>query len=405
MRKRASSQASWSLLSKGVNSARVEAHVMRSALNQMISALDKNPQVKEAVYKLCGDNIAAIPKHLSNVERELDTTSYALISMGDAFYRQRLTHEDRELVDQASKFNPTPEPTIVRESKMRRMSSLAKSLEDAKNLIEDTIEFSDFDADIEPNFQMSRASLEVSFADTLEYDSFDIAHMVYENIIDRRGNCVIEGLSCSIIKDKIFLTLGSNKTASGDLYAIAENFIEESTDDAPEMLFKYKFIRGLNYLEVRFFDTERKPYRGAMDHEYITYTAADQAYYLWESYLFDRRGNSRVPGLAPQIKGGSIIFTPVGGVGGRRFASQRKIAARFFSASASPKEILRTLSKIEGVEDLDFDDGVVTFVMDKFENKNIETDVKAALRVFQGEVTFEKGNFTGLGMVHINDEA
>lgn len=397
MRKRASSQASWSLLSKGVNSARVEAHVMRSALNQMISALDKNPQVKEAVYKLCGDNLAAIPKHLSNVERELDTTSYALISMGDAFYRQRLTHEDRELVDQASKFNPTPEPTIVRESKMRRMSSLAKSLEDAKNLIEDTIEFSDFDADIKPNFQMSRASLEVSFADTLEYDSFDIAHMVYENIIDRRGNCVIKGLSCSIIKDKIFLTLGSNKTASS-LTSIAKSVLIEAIEASPKMKFNYQLDYLGDSMRVRFFDTE-SVFRGGED------TAEDQAYYLWDSYISRLRKELRADGIEVRVFGGSIIFTHAGGVGGRRFASQRKIAARFFSASASPKEILRTLSKIEGVEDLDFDDGVVTFVMDKFENKNIETDVKAALRVFQGEVTFEKGNFTGLGMVHINDEA
>ena len=111
MKKQSSSQAGWSLLTAGVSDARVEAHIVRLAVSQMIDALEDSP-LKEEFYKLCGDNLEAIPKHLSKMERSLDKTNYALITMGSDFYRQRLTHEDRESVDMASKYNPTPSQSV-----------------------------------------------------------------------------------------------------------------------------------------------------------------------------------------------------------------------------------------------------------------------------------------------------
>lgn len=134
MKKESSSQASWSILSEGVSSARVEAHIIRTHINQMIKAIKENPKAAELIYKLCGDNFEALPKHLSKLERSLDRTNYALISMGSDWYRQRLTHEDREMVDMAAKYNPTPFPSTSKQSDMYRQAAtnfeVAEWLED-----------------------------------------------------------------------------------------------------------------------------------------------------------------------------------------------------------------------------------------------------------------------------------
>jgi hypothetical protein len=126
MKKNSSSQASWSILSEGVSSARVEAHIIRSHVNQMVDAIKDNPKVADVIYKLCGDNFEALPRHLSKLERSLDRTNYALISMGGDWYRQRLTHEDREMVDMAAKYNPTPFPSTSKQSEndMYRASAI-----------------------------------------------------------------------------------------------------------------------------------------------------------------------------------------------------------------------------------------------------------------------------------------
>ena len=106
--KRASSQASWSILAGSVADARVEAYKLRIAVNQMVDALRESPAIEE-VHRLCGDSFLTIPDTLANIERNLDKTNYALITMGADFYRQRLPHRDRETVDIAAKFNPAPE--------------------------------------------------------------------------------------------------------------------------------------------------------------------------------------------------------------------------------------------------------------------------------------------------------
>lgn len=313
MDKRASSQASWSLLTEGVSGARVEAHLVRSSLNQILTALEDHPKVKEAMYRLCGDSFAAIPLHLSKLERGLDRTNYALITMGEAFYRQQLSHEDRELVDQASKFNPTPEPHIVHES---------------------------------------------------------------ENPMRR---------SATLDPQELFLT--------------AENEVEEAINDSSDqMLYDYRIIRSAKNLEIRFNEVEFIPPR-AMEHEYITYTANDQAHYLWETYLVNRRGVSRIPGLEVQVRGGSLFFTPTVSPFNMR-ASSMRVAARVICAT-SPKEVIRALAQIQGVEDIELDDDVVSFVMDKFTNEQVERDVKRVLMTLKDRVKFETGSFTGLGLVHL----
>lgn len=124
MNKKASSQASWSILSEGVSASRVESHIVRTHVMQMIEAIKENPQLAEEIYKRCGDNFEAIPKHLSKLERSLDRTNYALITMGSDWYRQRLTHEDREMVDMASKYNPTPSPSANKQSSIRRIAKM-----------------------------------------------------------------------------------------------------------------------------------------------------------------------------------------------------------------------------------------------------------------------------------------
>ena len=124
MNKKASSQASWSILSEGVSASRVESHIVRTHVMQMIEAIKEHPQLAEEIYKRCGDNFEAIPKHLSKLERSLDRTNYALITMGSDWYRQRLTHEDREMVDMASKYNPTPFPSANKQSSIERVAKM-----------------------------------------------------------------------------------------------------------------------------------------------------------------------------------------------------------------------------------------------------------------------------------------
>jgi len=109
MNKRASSQASWSILSEGVSSSRVQAHILRSFCNQIKDTLENcDDELREEIYQQFGDVLNGIPQALSRLERNLDMTNYALIKMGEGFYRQRLTHTDREKVDLASKYNQDP---------------------------------------------------------------------------------------------------------------------------------------------------------------------------------------------------------------------------------------------------------------------------------------------------------
>jgi len=121
--KKASSQASWSILAEGTSAARVQTHLLAGFHGQLVAALENcHPEVREEVYRICGDALLGMEKVLPKLARHLDTTNYALISMGGDFYRQRLTHEDREKVDLAARFNPTPSAVSIKKVSERYMA-------------------------------------------------------------------------------------------------------------------------------------------------------------------------------------------------------------------------------------------------------------------------------------------
>ena len=70
-----------------------------------------------------------------------------------------------------------------------------------------------------------------------------------------------------------------------DLFLAAENEIAESISySRDEMPYKYKIIKNSIFLEVMFEDVEiTNP--DAADHEYICYSANEQASYLYDNYL------------------------------------------------------------------------------------------------------------------------
>jgi len=142
--KKASSQASWSILAGGVSDARVEAYKIRIAVNQMVEALKDSPAIEE-VYRLCGDTFLSIPDSLALLERHLDKTNYALITMGADFYRQRLPHSDRETVDIASKYNPAPHAARMINSEMisKEAGTSGEFWEEIADLISEKIENGD----------------------------------------------------------------------------------------------------------------------------------------------------------------------------------------------------------------------------------------------------------------------
>lgn len=83
-----------------------------------------------------------------------------------------------------------------------------------------------------------------------------------------------------------------------------------------------------------------------------------------------------------------------------RSASTNKVAGHIVLATGvNVLQLQEALEDTDGVEDVEMDDGVLTFLMDKFENKNIEKQIKALAR--KHKVKFEKGEMTdGLGMIH-----
>jgi hypothetical protein len=62
--------------------------------------IQKSPD-KERVYQLAGDSILAVPKHMEQLERHLDKTSYALSVFGKEVIRDTLPISDRKEVEEA----------------------------------------------------------------------------------------------------------------------------------------------------------------------------------------------------------------------------------------------------------------------------------------------------------------
>lgn len=83
-----------------------------------------------------------------------------------------------------------------------------------------------------------------------------------------------------------------------------------------------------------------------------------------------------------------------------RVASTHKVAGHIVLAgSVNVKQLRRDLEDTFGVEDVDIEDGVISFLMDKIKFKDVEKDVKQLAKRFK--VKFEKGELTdGLGMIY-----
>lgn len=95
-----SSYASWSLITEGVTSARVEAYRLRHMLNRVM-ALVEDSEAKDHLYQVGGDFIMGFPQRLHRLEETLDRTSYALSKMGESHLRERLPISDREMVEES----------------------------------------------------------------------------------------------------------------------------------------------------------------------------------------------------------------------------------------------------------------------------------------------------------------
>ena len=83
-----------------------------------------------------------------------------------------------------------------------------------------------------------------------------------------------------------------------------------------------------------------------------------------------------------------------------RTSATRKVAGHIILAgNVNVRQIRRDLEDTFGIEDIDFEDGVITFLMSSMDNKKVEKQVKALAQ--KHDVKFEKGDFTdGLGMIY-----
>lgn len=72
--------------------------------------LVKTSPEKEHLWQVAGDLIQGVPERMSELERALDRTSYALVVMGEDFLRGRISIDDRYVVDEATKTHPYMEP-------------------------------------------------------------------------------------------------------------------------------------------------------------------------------------------------------------------------------------------------------------------------------------------------------
>lgn len=100
VKKQASSQAAWALITGGVADARVEAHRLRHLITRA-SKLVEGSDHKEHLYQVAGDIIVALPTRLTNLEMMLDKTALALSKMGETFLEARLPLSEKTEVEEA----------------------------------------------------------------------------------------------------------------------------------------------------------------------------------------------------------------------------------------------------------------------------------------------------------------
>ncbi len=101
LKKTASSQAAWALITEGVTQARLEAHRLRHYTNRiekLVAASDK----RDHLYQVAGDIILGAPKRLDALDNALDRTALALSKMGVTFLEARLPFSDKQMVEEAT---------------------------------------------------------------------------------------------------------------------------------------------------------------------------------------------------------------------------------------------------------------------------------------------------------------
>ena len=82
-----------------------------------------------------------------------------------------------------------------------------------------------------------------------------------------------------------------------------------------------------------------------------------------------------------------------------RMATSKVAGHIVLAGSVNVRQLTRDLEDTFGVEDIELEDGVLTFLMSSMDNKKIEKQIKALAK--KHDVKFEKGEFTdGLGMIY-----
>lgn len=92
------SQVIWALLAEGIGSARLEAHRLRHLMIRALKLVEGSPE-RDHLYEVAGDIIQTAPRRLEGLENDLDRVSYILSRMGKEHLRDRLSLDDRALID------------------------------------------------------------------------------------------------------------------------------------------------------------------------------------------------------------------------------------------------------------------------------------------------------------------
>lgn len=101
VKKTASSQAAWALITEGVTQARLEAHRLRHYTNRIEKLVAASNQ-RDHLYQVAGDIILGAPKRLDALDNALDRTALALSKMGVTFLEARLPFSDKQMVEEAT---------------------------------------------------------------------------------------------------------------------------------------------------------------------------------------------------------------------------------------------------------------------------------------------------------------
>ena len=96
-------------------------HRLRLMLDRALELVETSEE-KDHLWQVAGDLIIGFPERLTEVERSLDRTAYALVVMGEEFLRGRLPIEDRYVVDESMKVHPYSSDKRTKESLPSRVA-------------------------------------------------------------------------------------------------------------------------------------------------------------------------------------------------------------------------------------------------------------------------------------------